>query len=287
MNVAQLIHQTLDAMTPGERRAARALLARYPLLGLRTVADFAAEAGVSSPTVLRFVDRLGFHNYAGLQDALHDELAEQFKSPLAKASTAASGPLDAISTSVVANIQATMGSIPASELGAVVELLVDSRHPVFVTGGRFTDALARYMATHLRLVRPGVHHLDRAADVRRDQLLDMPKGTRLVCFDIRRYDPGLTEFVSAAVTRGVVIVLFTDQWMSPVALRADHVLTSHIEVPSIWDSNAALMTVVEVILAGVTRGSWDSTTDRLHTLEELRADPAGGHRRRPPADLAP
>jgi DNA-binding MurR/RpiR family transcriptional regulator len=287
MTVAQIIHDTLDTMTAGERRAARALLARYPLLGLRTVADFAAEAGVSSPTVLRFVARLGYDNYAGLQDALHDELTEQFKSPLAKASTAGSGPLDAISTAVVANIQATMGSILASELTAVVELLVDPRHPVFITGGRFTDALARYMATHLRLVRPGVHHLDRTADARRDQLLDMPKGTRLVCFDIRRYDGDLAEFVAAAVARGVVIVLMTDQWMSPVALQADHVLTSHIEVPSIWDSNAALMTVVEVILAGVTRGSWDSTTERLHTLEELRADPPGGQRRRPPSDLAP
>ncbi len=287
MTVAQLIHDTLDAMTPGERRAARALLARYPLLGLRTVADFATEAGVSSPTVLRFVHRLGYDNYAGLQDALHDELADQFKSPLAKASAAGSGPLDAISTAVVANIEATIGSIPASELTAVVELLVDPRHPVFITGGRFTDALARYMAAHLRLVRPGVHHLDRAADARRDQLLDMPRGTRLVCFDIRRYDADLAEFVATAVARGVVIVLVTDQWMSPVALHADHVLTSHIEVPSIWDSNAALMTVVEVILAGVTRGSWESTTARLHTLEELRAEPAGGHRRRPASDLAP
>jgi DNA-binding MurR/RpiR family transcriptional regulator len=274
MTVAQTIHDTIDLMTPAERRVGRALLSRYPLLGLRTVADLASEAGVSSPTVLRFVDRLGFPNYAGFQDALHEELADQFKSPLAKAAAIGpSGPLDAISQTVIANIEATMASIPASEIAAAVELLADHRHPVFMTGGRFTDALARYLATHLRLVRPGVHLVETSRDARRDQLLDMPRGSLLVCFDVRRYDADLGELAAAAVDRGVVVILLTDQWMSPVALQAAHVLAAHIEVPSIWDSCSALMTVVEVILAGVTRASWESTTERLHTLEELRFRP--------------
>lgn len=281
MTVAQSIHDTIDAMTPAERRVGRALLSRYPLLGLRTVADLAAEAGVSSPTVLRFVDRLGFPNYAGFQEALHEELAEQFKSPLAKAAAISpSGPLDAISQAVIANIEATMASIPPSEIAAVVELLADQRHPVFVTGGRFTDPLARYLSTHLRLVRPGVHLVETARDARRDQLLDMPRGSRLVCFDIRRYDTDLAELAAAAVERGVLVILLTDQWMSPVALQAAHVLAAHIEVPSIWDSSAALMTVVEVILAGTTRASWESTTERLHSLEELRSRPPGTPPRR-------
>jgi DNA-binding MurR/RpiR family transcriptional regulator len=174
---------------------------------------------------------------------------------------------------VIANIEATMASIPPSEIAAVVDLLSDHRHPVFVTGGRFTDPLARYLATHLRLVRPGVHLVETARDARRDQLLDMPRGSLLVCFDIRRYDTDLAELAAAAVERGVVVILLTDQWMSPVALQAGHVLAAHIEVPSIWDSSAALMTVVEVILAGATRASWESTTERLHTLEELRSRP--------------
>lgn len=274
MTVAQIIHDAIDGMTPAERRVGRTLLARYPLLGLRTVADLAAEAGVSSPTVLRFVGRLGFENFAGFQDALHEELVEQFKSPLAKAAAiSAVDPLDAISRTVMANIEATMASIPPSEISAVVDALADHRNAVFVTGGRFTDALARYLSTHLRLVRPGVQLVETARDARRDQLLDMPRGSVLVCFDIRRYDSDLAELVAVAVSRGVTVILVTDEWMSPVAVQAAHVLAAHVEVPSIWDSNSALMTVVEVILAGVTRSSWESTTERLHTLEELRLRP--------------
>ena len=59
-SIAELIADRIDAMPAGERRAAQTLVANYPLIGLKTVADFSAQAGVSSPTILRFVARLGF-----------------------------------------------------------------------------------------------------------------------------------------------------------------------------------------------------------------------------------
>jgi DNA-binding MurR/RpiR family transcriptional regulator len=129
-----------------------------------------------------------------------------------------------------------------------------------------------YFAAHLRLVRSGVHHLAPARESRRDHLLDMPRGSILVCFDIRRYDPELVEIAAAAESRGVKIVSITDQWMSPVAGYATNVLTAHTEVPSVWDSNAALVALVEIILAEATRQSWDSVAQRLKTLEDLRVD---------------
>ena len=75
--VAELISDRMDAMPAGERRAAQALIASYPVIGLKTVAEFSQAAGVSSPTILRFVARLGFQNYPEFQAALQDELAAQ------------------------------------------------------------------------------------------------------------------------------------------------------------------------------------------------------------------
>src|SRR5262249_34425963 len=66
-SVAEQIADRLDAMPAGERRAAQTLIANYPLIGLKTVADFSQQAGVSSPTILRFVARLGFQNYPEFQ----------------------------------------------------------------------------------------------------------------------------------------------------------------------------------------------------------------------------
>ncbi len=74
-SVAELISEKIDAMPTGERRAAQTLIAAYQVVGLKTVAEFSQQAGVSSPTILRFVARLGFQNYPEFQSALQDELA--------------------------------------------------------------------------------------------------------------------------------------------------------------------------------------------------------------------
>jgi DNA-binding MurR/RpiR family transcriptional regulator len=275
--VAQLIRERIEDMTRGERRAARALLANYPLLGLRTVAEFAVTAGVSSPTVLRFVARLGFDSYSDLQDQLHEELTDQLKPPLEKAlppdGSNPNGILGEVGRAICSNVEATLQAVTAAELTGAVDLITPPSRPVYLAGGRFTDALAGYMATHLALMRPGVTHVGRAGDTRRDLLVDLPKNATVVLFDIRRYDSDLLPFARAVTERSAKIVLITDQWLSPVAQHATNVLAARIEVPSIWDSNAALMAIVEMILAGAARQGWPRTERRLQELEALRRGP--------------
>ena len=93
-SIAEVIADRGDQMTAGERRAAQTLIANYPMLGLRTVAEFSQQAGVSSPTILRFVSRIGFQNYAEFQDRLQEELAARLQSPLSRSARAASPPDD-------------------------------------------------------------------------------------------------------------------------------------------------------------------------------------------------
>ena len=75
--LADRITASLPSLTNAERRAARALLARYPTAGMETVAHFAERAGVSGPTILRFIAKLGFEGYADFRSALREELEAQ------------------------------------------------------------------------------------------------------------------------------------------------------------------------------------------------------------------
>ena len=74
-------------LTPSDLKVARALLADYPAAGLNTVAHLAAIAGVSGPTVVRFVSRLGFDGFSSFQRALLGEVRHQ---PLDSAAPASS-----------------------------------------------------------------------------------------------------------------------------------------------------------------------------------------------------
>ena len=273
-SVAEMIHDGLAAFTASERRAARTLLANYPMLGLETVAGFSARCGVSSPTVLRFIARLGFANYADFQRRLREEVEAQLKSPLAKAEPAAgSGKLPshaAFASAAAQNIADTFRHMPAGEFDAVVALLADPKRPVHLLGGRFTDAVARYMAAHLRILRPLVHHVDGQPGNWRDRLVDAGRRDVLVVFDIRRYQEDLLAHAEAMAARQSTIVLVTDQWLSPIARLALHVLPTRIEAPSAWDSSAALMVVAEALVAAVTARNWPTVKARIGALETLR-----------------
>jgi DNA-binding MurR/RpiR family transcriptional regulator len=65
--IATEVRLRVGELTPSERRAAHALLSNYPFAGLETVSQFAKRAGVSAPSILRFVARFGFDAYADFQ----------------------------------------------------------------------------------------------------------------------------------------------------------------------------------------------------------------------------
>ncbi len=94
----------------------------------------------------------------------------------------------------------------------------------------------------------------------------------VLLFDIRRYSADLAEFAAQAAERGATIVLFTDQWLSPISKTARHVLPAHVAVPSVWDSGAGLIVLIEATLAAVARALGQDARDRLSTIETLRDD---------------
>ena len=273
-SIAERIRRNLGAFTPNERHAAHRLLADFPMAGLDTLAEFGEAAGVSAPTVLRMVTKLGFASYGSFQKALRAELAERLATPLMKGGEAALGKdrLGRFAEAVVSNIRETASNVARGEFEAVVGLLADTRHGVHVLGGRFTDPLADYFVTHLRVLRSDVRRITGGRANWFDQLLDIGKRDVVILFDIRRYSTDLAAFAEEAAGRGATIVLITDQWLSPISRVATHILPAQVAVPSIWDSSGGLVLIIEAILAALARELGPRARDRLAAIEKLRQD---------------
>jgi DNA-binding MurR/RpiR family transcriptional regulator len=272
-SVAERIRRDLGGLTPNERRAAQRLLADYPVAGLDTAARFGKAAGVSAPTVLRMIAKLGFPSYGAFQDALRAELAARRQTPLMKGGDITAGDrLRQFADAAIANIRQTEANVPRDEFAAIVRRLADGKRPVHVAGGRFTAAIAEYLVLHLRVLRPGVRVIGGERQGRVDQLLDIAKGDTLVVFDIRRYSDDLAELTREAVRRGAAVTLFTDQWLSPISKIARHVLPAHVVAPSVWDSSAGLLLLVEAVLSAVAGDLGDRARQRLVAIEALRED---------------
>src|SRR6478609_8537005 len=137
-SVAELMADRIGMMPASERRAAQTLIANYPLIGLKTVADFSQQAGVSSPTILRFVSRIGFQNYPEFQSALQEELAEQLQSPASRTNVPSqqSVGISPMVEATLDNIRETFRHISAKQLDDIVALLSNKRACVHLIGGR-------------------------------------------------------------------------------------------------------------------------------------------------------
>lgn len=267
------IRERLDEFTATERKAAHAFLANYPMLGLGTVAQFAEAAGVSSPTILRFVGRLGFPGFSDFQSRLHQELERRLNTPLARSSAMEIGQSvdgDPLMDKLVENVRETFAHLPRGELQALIRILADDKRTVYLLGGRFTDTLARYMAAHLRIVRSDVVHIAGQQGNWLDQLIGMGPKDVLIVFDIRRYQAEIVRFAEAAARQGVTVGLITDSWRSPIGRIASHVLPARVAVPSPWDSSTALMGIAELLIAGVTQENAERSQQRMKALEDLR-----------------
>ena len=126
------------------------------------------------------------------------------------------------------------------------------------------------MTAHLRILRPNVSHLEGQRANWRDQLIDMSGRDVLFLIDIRRYQDDLVELAAEAAKRRVTTILLTDQWLSPVARNARHVLPARVAVPSAWDSTVALLALIEALIAEVTTRRGAKSRARMAAIEALR-----------------
>ena len=268
------IHEAMARLTAAEKRAARALIANYPALGLAPVAEFADAAETSPATVLRFIAQLGIESYPDFQRRLREELDERMKSPLQKAAAGKNkgGREDFLTrhaAMVVNNIQETIARLPASEFASVCTQIASARGALHLAGGRFTAPIAAYMGAHLRIVRPSVRMLEARRASWSDELLDVRPGDAAILFDIRRYDPELLALARALKSRRARIILITDNWISPVSRYAKYVLPCSVDVGGVWDSSAALFAIAEAIVARVTELNWSEAETRIADKEAL------------------
>lgn len=65
-------------------------------------------------------------------------------------------------------------------------------------------------------------------------------------------------------------MLFTDQWLSPIARFARHVIAGRTAVPSAWDSSSALFVTVETLIGTLTRKLEAEGARRIREIEDLR-----------------
>jgi DNA-binding MurR/RpiR family transcriptional regulator len=272
--ISDRIQEKLDDLTRAERQLALSILENYPASGLGPLTTLAKDAHVSVPTVARMVHKLGYKSYPDFQLELREELRAKAKNPIAKHDTwTETAPsehlLNRFTDAVIDNIRLTLAQIDPAAFDEACRLVADQSRQLFIAGGRITHTLAEYFFLHMQVIRPNLTHVQSTSNTWPHYLLNAKKRDVFVIFDVRRYENNTLKLAEIAHARGAKIILFTDQWRSPVHQLADISFSCRIIVPSAWDSAATTMLLLETMISSVQNLNWGETKERMEALEDM------------------
>ena len=263
-----------ETLTRAERQLTDIILENYPVSGLGSITAIAEKADVSTPTVARLVQKIGYKGFPEFQQQLRNELEAQITGPIAKHDTWVDQVpdthiLNRFTDAVMENIKKSLNKIDTDIFDQSCSLLADKDRSIYVIGGRITRALADYFFLHMQVIRPDITHIQSISNAWPHYLLNVKKGDVIVIFDVRRYENSTLKLAEMAAAKGAKIILITDQWKSPISKLTNLVFGSRIAVPSAWDSSVVSMLLVETIITQVQELTWPETRERMQELENM------------------
>jgi len=271
--VAEVIRAQVDSLTKSERKIVKLLLEDYPVSGLAGIPAIAEAAGVSAPTIVRFVSKLGFKNIAEMREQLQNEISTRLASPLERLGPSEDhAPITLLGTSEAELLDAvtrSFVSVNPNELEQFLQYLCDLDREIVPIGGRISHVLAQHLSWSLQVLRPKVRVARSSPGERINLLLDVDDRSVVVAFDYRRYSPDTIRFVEVAKAEGATVLLVTDPYLSPAAKNADVVLTSAISSSGVFDALTPSFALVEALLSLIAKRLGGPATDRVAKYEKL------------------
>jgi DNA-binding MurR/RpiR family transcriptional regulator len=127
-SLEQRILESIDALTPAEKRVARAILASYPASATRSAAAIAEVAESSPASVVRFAGKLGFGSLREFQEAVRSGIEGMYRSPYETVAPASSEHdlIEAVAKSEAGNIAATLNRLTPESIRSLRRLRAEA-----------------------------------------------------------------------------------------------------------------------------------------------------------------
>lgn len=267
------IREAYANLSPAECRIADTVLASPDLMVGFTATELADRAGVSKPTVTRFVSKLGLNGFQEFRERARQAHRVPRGSPLdllARELDVTEGDLGTLITETLAgdvdNLQRTYLDLDEGKVDGVVELLVRAPRVVFADF-RKQHALAAYSGALFNAVRSDVRVLPVAGTSPADGLLDLDARDLVVMFPFRRPQRDHDLLSRAVVDVGATLVTIGDRYPNPATERADVHFECASDGVGVFDSLVAPMSLINLLFTATVNRLGAPAQRRLATLE--------------------
>ncbi|XKH61896.1 MurR/RpiR family transcriptional regulator (plasmid) [Halomonas sediminis] len=266
-----------EKLPPAEKRLGDLLLAFPGDIATYSAGELAEAAGTSRAAASRFFQRLGYKDFNEVRLQVRE--ATRWGSPVYLSSASklsGKGESKVMASQSVANhleqeihnLTHTLETIRPDELCDVVGAMAGARR-VHVVGFRNSRMLALYLQRQLLLLRSDVSLLPQSGQTLGEDLVDVGERDVLVMIGMRRRVGTITRIMEIAKAQGAKILFITDPSATQTSQLATWTLTCQVSSPSLLDSYAAAMSVLNLLCSLLFQRAMKEGYERLRRVETL------------------
>lgn len=266
------LQRNVPLFTRAERALASYMLSNIERIPFETASSIADTVGTSKMTVSRFLRKNGYQGLAEVRRELRRKFAignYQVSNRVDRFLKAKSQD-DKLRVTLDLEIEALVKVyelVVTPQWDRIVEA-VGSAPEVLVAGFQMMDGIASIFEIRLQLLRPGVRRID-TRNGSLAEIHDAPRGSVLILFEMRRYGALSKKIAQSAREHGHYVVMISDPhcgWSSDVS---DDVLLVSTETRLFWDSQAAFLSLTNLLLDGVAQKLKGSIATRAKALDAM------------------
>ncbi|WP_346831634.1 MurR/RpiR family transcriptional regulator [Pseudomonas abietaniphila] len=265
------IRSRYDQMSAVEQKLSDVILASPGQLAMQTATELAISAGVSKATATRFFRALGYDSY----DAARREArkASSAGSPLylQHLNDADQDPKALMQHHLdqeIANLAKTYESLSHNDLAQMAQAIAKARRVVLI-GFRHSQTIAVMFRSNLIQVRDDILLLPAPGDSLAEYLAGLDGRDVAICIGLRRRVPELESAMSAMAELGVHLLYISDVLAGKPAKLARWVIRCHTEGSLMFDSNASVAGVTNLICSLVGKELAGERSTHLAQAEVL------------------
>lgn len=271
-DILSLLQERFRTFSKGQKLIANYIMESYDKAAFMTASRLGKTVGVSESTVVRFAVELGFDGYPSMQKTLQALVRTKLTSVQrieVSNSRIAGDVAGAVLQADIDALRRTGELLDREQLGKCVDAILHARR-IYIVGVRSSAAIAFFLNFHLRSAFDNVQLITSASTSEMfEQMIHVTHEDVVLGISLPRYSVRTVKLLQYARARGATTASITDKVDAPAGRVSDCVLVAKSDMVSVVDSLVAPMSVVNALLALISRRQEQMLSRTYQDIERL------------------
>ena len=271
-DILSLLQERFRTFSKGQKLIANYIMDSYDKAAFMTASRLGKTVGVSESTVVRFAVELGFDCYPSMQKTLQALVRTKLTSVQrieVSNSRIAGDVAGAVLQADIDALRRTGELLDREQLEKCVDAILHARR-IYIVGVRSSAAIAFFLNFHLRSAFDNVQLITSASTSEMfEQMIHVTHEDVVLGISLPRYSVRTVKLLQYARARGATTASITDKVDAPAGRVSDCVLVAKSDMVSVVDSLVAPMSVVNALLALISRRQEQMLSRTYQDIERL------------------